>query len=64
VQASKFMYADEVAAEFPVTAATLRYWASIGEGPKSWKVGRRRVWRRDGEGGVEDFFAGLEAAGP
>ena len=28
-------------------ASTWRYWASIGEGPPSFKLGRRRVWRKD-----------------
>jgi hypothetical protein len=59
MQASEFMYANEVAAEQPVLESTLRYWASVGEGPKSFKVGRRRVWRRSD---VEEFFADLEAA--
>lgn len=27
-------------------AATWRYWAHIGSGPPSFKLGRRRVWRR------------------
>jgi predicted DNA-binding transcriptional regulator AlpA len=27
-------------------ASTWRYWASIGEGPPSFKLGRRRVWKR------------------
>lgn len=27
-------------------ASTWRYWASIGQGPPSFKLGRRRVWRR------------------
>jgi prophage regulatory protein len=27
-------------------ASTWRYWASIGCGPPSFKLGRRRVWRR------------------
>ncbi|AII05169.1 helix-turn-helix transcriptional regulator [Rhodococcus opacus] len=26
--------------------STWRYWASIGAGPASFKLGRRRVWRR------------------
>ena len=34
--------------------ATWRYWASIGMGPKSFKLGRRRVWRKS------DVFAWLE----
>ena len=28
-------------------ASTWRYWASIGHGPASFRLGRRRVWRRD-----------------
>ena len=27
-------------------ASTFRYWASIGTGPQSLKLGRRRVWKR------------------
>jgi len=27
-------------------ASTWRYWASIGQGPASFHLGRRRVWRR------------------
>lgn len=27
-------------------ASTWRYWAHIGAGPKSFKLGRRRVWRK------------------
>lgn len=27
-------------------ASTWRYWAHIGSGPPSFKLGRRRVWRR------------------
>lgn len=27
-------------------ASTWRYWASIGQGPQSFKLGRRRVWKR------------------
>ena len=26
-------------------ASTWRYWASIGEGPESFRIGRLRVWR-------------------
>lgn len=28
-------------------ASTWRYWAYIGSGPPSFKLGRRRVWRKD-----------------
>jgi prophage regulatory protein len=27
-------------------ASTWRYWVLTGTGPKSFKIGRRRVWRR------------------
>ena len=27
-------------------ASTWRYWAHIGTGPRSFKIGRRRVWRK------------------
>ncbi|OSC32306.1 hypothetical protein B8W69_00475 [Mycobacterium vulneris] len=27
-------------------ASTWRYWASIGQGPASFKLGRRRVWKK------------------
>lgn len=27
-------------------ASTWRYWAHIGQGPASMKLGRRRVWKR------------------
>jgi len=28
-------------------SSTWRFWASNGSGPASFKLGRRRVWRRD-----------------
>lgn len=28
-------------------ASTWRYWAAIGRGPASFKLGRRRVWRKE-----------------
>lgn len=59
MQAKDYVYAEEIAAEWPVSAATLRYWASIEYGPKSFRVGRRRVWRR---AEVAKWFAEQEAA--
>ena len=29
-----------------VPSSTWRYWSTIGEGPRSFKLGRRRVWKR------------------
>jgi prophage regulatory protein len=40
-------------------ASTWRYWASIGQGPPSFRLGRRRVWRRSV---VEAWLADQEAA--
>ena len=40
-------------------ASTWRYWASLGQGPASFKLGRRRVWRR---AAVEAWLADQEAA--
>jgi prophage regulatory protein len=39
--------ADELQRLTGTPASTWRYWASIGQGPKSFRLGRRRVWRRD-----------------
>jgi prophage regulatory protein len=39
--------------------STWRYWASNGTGPASFKIGRRRVWRRSD---VMDWIASQEAA--
>ena len=39
--------------------ATWRYWASIGKGPESFKLGRRRVWRRSR---ILEWIAEQEAA--
>jgi prophage regulatory protein len=40
-------------------ASTWRYWAAIGEGPASFKLGRRRVWKRSS---VLAWLAEQEAA--
>jgi predicted DNA-binding transcriptional regulator AlpA len=29
-----------------IRASTWRYWAYCGEGPTSFKLGRRRVWKK------------------
>lgn len=40
-------------------ASTWRYWASIGQGPASFKLGRRRVWKKSA---VLAWLAEQEAA--
>lgn len=36
----------EVAEEYRISPATLRYWRHRGEGPKSFRLGRRVMYRR------------------
>jgi prophage regulatory protein len=46
-------------------ASTWRYWAGIGDGPPSFKLGRRRVWRRSAvEAWIQGQEAGPRGAGP
>jgi predicted DNA-binding transcriptional regulator AlpA len=45
--ATHYMTAEELEEVTGTPASTFRYWATIGEGPPSIKLGRRRVWKRD-----------------
>jgi predicted DNA-binding transcriptional regulator AlpA len=38
---------DEVAGIVRAPVATVRYWRHLGIGPRSFKLGRRVVYRRD-----------------
>ncbi|ALU70519.1 transcriptional regulator [Rhodococcus erythropolis R138] len=38
--------AKQVSGLTSIPTGTLRYWASIHEGPASFKLGRRRVYRK------------------
>lgn len=42
----EFCFATDLEGMTGVKASTWRYWASIGAGPASFKMGRRRVWRK------------------
>jgi prophage regulatory protein len=42
-----------------IPASTWRYWVLTGTGPKSFKIGRRRVWKRSE---VVAWLAAQEAA--
>lgn len=46
--ASDLMRIEEVASEYGIAVATLRWWRARGrgEGPKSGRLGRRVVYRR------------------
>lgn len=44
--ASEYMTAAELEQMTGTKASTWRYWAFTGDGPPSFKLGRRRVWKR------------------
>lgn len=50
-----YLDAVQLEAKTGTVASTWLYWASIGKGPRSFKIGRRRVWAR------RDFEEWLEA---
>ncbi|MGL6234420.1 MAG: helix-turn-helix transcriptional regulator [Segniliparus sp.] len=49
----------EVAAHYPIAEATLRYYRHMGVGPRSFKLGRKVVYRK---ADVEAWIAQQEAA--
>jgi prophage regulatory protein len=42
----EYLDADGLEALTGTPADTWRYWVSIGKGPASFKLGKRRVWKR------------------
>lgn len=59
------MFAPEVSKVTRVPEATLRWWAHKGDvGPRSFKVGRRRMYKRaDVEAWIEQQYqAGVKAS--
>jgi predicted DNA-binding transcriptional regulator AlpA len=50
------MKIEEVTAEYHIPLATLRHYVQTGKGPRSFRLGRRRVWKR------EDVEAWIEKA--
>ncbi|MGD1172148.1 helix-turn-helix domain-containing protein [Mycobacterium seoulense] len=49
----EFLTAADLEQRTGTPASTWRYWAWMGKGPHSFKIGRRRVWRRSV---VEDWL--------
>ncbi|WP_371829877.1 helix-turn-helix transcriptional regulator [Rhodococcoides yunnanense] len=45
-QAEEYWQAKQCSQNTGIPEGTFRYWAHIGEGPQSFKLGRRRVWRK------------------
>ncbi|MFC8385832.1 AlpA family transcriptional regulator [Nocardia salmonicida] len=41
----RYLQAKDCAELTGIPAGTWRYWAHLGTGPRSFKLGRRRVWR-------------------
>lgn len=50
----KYLTTEEVAEMLRTPSETVRYWHHIGKGPKSFKVGRRRLYALED---VEAFIA-------
>jgi prophage regulatory protein len=42
----QYLSAPDLERQTGTKASTWRYWAYIGFGPQSMKLGRRRVWKR------------------
>jgi prophage regulatory protein len=42
-----------------IPLGTIRYWDATGRGPRSFKIGRRRAWRRSE---IDQWLANQEAA--
>lgn len=43
---AEFVGALDLEAMTGIKASTWRYWAMVGSGPPSFKLNRRRVWRK------------------
>jgi hypothetical protein len=41
----EYVYAEGLEDLTGIPAGTWRYWASVGQGPESIRLGRRRVWK-------------------
>jgi predicted DNA-binding transcriptional regulator AlpA len=40
----EYYFAEDLERKTGIPASTWRYWSSVGEGPHSFMLGRRRVW--------------------
>jgi excisionase family DNA binding protein len=56
----EYLTTQEVAEKLRVAPETVRYWTWRGEGPPSFKIGRRRLYPAEG---VEAYIAAARAAG-
>jgi excisionase family DNA binding protein len=44
---AEFLTTEELAAEVRAPVATVRFWRHTGKGPRSARIGRRVVYRRE-----------------
>lgn len=44
---SPFLTVEDVATRYRTSPSTVRYWASVGTGPQSARIGKRRLYRLD-----------------
>ncbi len=56
---SEILFATDLEAEYRIPQSTWRYWAHTGQGPRSYRLGRRRVWDRSE---IEKWLAEQRAA--
>lgn len=57
---TEFLTTEEVAAIARTSPSTVRYWHARGTGPRSAKIGRRRLYPRDE---LETWLTAAKAAG-
>lgn len=57
----EYLNTQEVATLLRTPAETIRYWHHVGKGPKSFKIGRRRLYARED---VEAFLAQARGVAP
>lgn len=55
----RYLTTEELAAELRTTVETVHWWHKTGKGPKSFKVGRRRLYARED---VDAFVAAARNA--
>jgi hypothetical protein len=57
----EYFYAADLEKLTGIPASTWRYWATVEQGPKSFLLGRRRVWRK---ALVDEWLAAQEQRTP
>lgn len=58
-EADRLLTIEEASEYLRTTPSTMRYWHSIGKGPRSFKLGVRRLWRKSA---LDAYIPQTEAA--